>query len=198
MAPSPLRAQDNAYTPTVTPPPRGTLHPSKIGPKSRPRSDTETMSDPVKRHHWINTIVGILDQAFHLTDEEQFYAIDITGRLLDSLYIPGRSMPQVLPTPVVLEMTSGLYSNQLAGPRISGVVRPIRRRTEEDVSVSVEAWREFLLSLLLVAYPDIDPTERIVTAKILTDLLTGIGVPNRAASFYPEDVIRVANEVDAP
>lgn len=159
-------------------------------------SDTGRMNQLVERHHWINTIVGTLDQAFYLTDEEQFYCIDIVSRLLKSLDIPDRSEPTVLPTPVVLEMTSAIYSTQLAGPRVSGVIRPIRATVSTDIVVSIEAWVQALLAMLTTAYPDLDPTERMVTAKVLTDLLDAIGVPDRAAMFYPDNVVRVSNDLD--
>jgi hypothetical protein len=155
------------------------------------------MQNIIERHHWINTIVGTLDQAFHLTDEEQFYAIDIINRLLASLDIPDRSLPEVLPTPIVLEMASAIYSTQLAGPRISGIIRPIRHSTTTDIVVSIEAWVEALLAMITTAYPDMTPNERFVSAKVLTDLLDAIGVPDRAALFYPDDVVRVSSVVDA-
>lgn len=154
------------------------------------------MPQLVERHHWINTIVGTLDQAFHLTDEEQFYSIDIVSRLLRSLDIPERSEPSVLPTPLVLEMSSQIYSTQLAGPRVSGIIRPIRQTNPDDIVVSIEAWVAALLAMFTTAYPDLTPTERIVTAKVLTDLLDGIGVPDRAAVFFPDNVVRISKDID--
>jgi len=154
------------------------------------------MRQQVERHHWLNTIVGILDQAFSLTDEEQFYVIDIVNRMLESLYIPERGIPALIPTQVLLEISSGLYSAQLAGPRASGVARPIRHASNRDMVVSVEAWVQALLSMLITASPDLSPVERMVSAKILSDLLDAIGVPDRAATFFPDDVVRIANEVD--
>lgn len=145
----------------------------------------------------MNTIVGILDAAFHLTDEEQVFVFDIVGRLLDSLDIPHRSDPLVLPVPLVLEITSGIYSVQLNSPAVSGLVRPVRAVGHGDIVVSVETWRESLAGLLITAYPDLNPLERMVLAKVLTDLLDAIGLPDRAAVFFPDDVVRTAREVDA-
>lgn len=155
------------------------------------------MNVRVERYHWLNTIVGILDQAYHLTDEEQVHVLDIVNRLLDRLDIPDRSEPVVIPTPLAMEMSSGYYSTQLAGPRESGLVRPVRQTAHADMVVSVEAWCESLLSMLTTAYADLDSYERIGTAKILADLLDAIGVPDRAAAFFPDDLLRVAREVDA-
>jgi len=154
------------------------------------------MRQHVERHHWLNTLVGILDQAFNLTDEEQVYVIDIVNRLLEGLAIPERGEPALLPPQLVLEMSSGVYSTKIAGPRSSGVVRPIRATSARDMVVSIQAWVESLLGLLLTAYPDLTPVERIVAAKVFSDLLDGIGVPDRAAAFFPDDVIRIANQVD--
>ena len=146
----------------------------------------------------MNTLVGILDQAFHLTDEEQFHTLDIIGRLLESLDIPDRSTPKQISPSLMLEVTASVYSTQLHGPRSSNLVRPVRAAVPSDIVVSVEAWCEALLSMITTAYPDLTPTERIVTAKILTDLLDALGAPDRAASFFPDDVIRAALDVDAP
>jgi hypothetical protein len=151
----------------------------------------------VERYHWLNTIVGILDQAFHLTEEEQVHVLDIVNRLLDSLAIPERGQPQLLPPQLLLEMSAGLYSSQLAAPREVPITRTVRLAAPGDIVVSIEAWVEALLSMLTTAYPDLSPTERIVTAKVLADLLDAIGVPDRAAVFFPDDVVRAALEVDA-
>ncbi len=149
-----------------------------------------------QRSHWVNTLVGILDQAFHLTDEEQVFVVQVISRLLESLNIPDRSDSQTLPAPVALEISGGFYTRQLDGPRTSGIVRPVRHITEQDAVVSLEAWRETLLAMLLTAHPDLTPNERLVTAKVLADLLHAIGVPTRAAAFFPDDVIRMALQID--
>lgn len=150
-----------------------------------------------ERHHWLNTVVGLLDAAFRLTDEEQFFTIDIVARLLDSLDVPFRSEPEELPAAVLLEVTSSMFTVQLSAPRDSGVVRPVRSVVAGDMVVSVEAWRNALLGLVTTAYPDLDPTERMVAAKVLDDLLVAIGVPHRAAVFFPDEVVRAYANTDA-
>lgn len=150
-----------------------------------------------ERHHWINTIVGLLDQAFNLTDDEQVFAIGFVDKLLDMVHIPDRGDPASLPIPVVLEVSAQVYTNQLASARELGVVRPVRSVRAGDVQVSTETWVEALLSLLVNAYPELAPAERLVVAKSIRDLLDAIGVPDRAASFLPDDVVRISRDVDA-
>lgn len=150
-----------------------------------------------ERHHWINTIVGLLDQAFNLTDDEQVFAIGFVDKLLDTLQVPDRGDPSALPIPVVLEVSAQVYTTQLSSARELDVVRPIRPVQSGDVQVSTETWVEALLSLIMSAYPDLSPTERLLTAKSFRDLLDAIGVPDRAASFLPDDVVRISRDVDA-
>lgn len=151
-----------------------------------------------ERHHWLNTLVGILDSAFHLTDEEQYYTISIVATLLESLEIPERGDPAELPPAVALEVTSSFYTVRLSSPRDAhNLVRPIREVTPGDVVVSIEAWVQALTGMVLVAYPDLDPLERVAAAKVFSDLLQSLGVPNRAASFFPEDVVQAYRDVDA-
>lgn len=150
-----------------------------------------------ERHHWINTIVGLLDQAFNLTDDEQVFAIGFVNRLLELLHIPDRADPAALPVPVVLEVSAQVYTTQLSSARENDLVRPVRAVRQGDVFVSVETWVEALLALMTSAYPDLDPSERLVAAKVLRDLLDAIGVPDRAASFIPDDVVRISRDVDA-
>lgn len=151
------------------------------------RAQTPTRAE---RHHWLNTIVGVLDSAFWLNDEEQYFTIDIVARLLDSLGVPDRSDPDRLPPAVALEVSSGYYTVQLNSPRDSGLARPPRAVTQTDMVVSVNAWNQALMSMLTTAYPDLEPVERVVSSKVFTDLLVAIGVPERAAAYFPDDVIR--------
>ncbi len=144
----------------------------------------------VERHHWMNTFLGILDSAFHLTDVEQAQLIGILRDLFGALRIPERAEPSEIPAAVALEISSGFFTVALAGPRDLDRDRPVRAVTPSDMVVSVEAWRDMLAGMVLVAYPDLIPTERLLLSKILTDLLTGIGVPRRAAEFLPDDVVR--------
>jgi hypothetical protein len=148
------------------------------------------MGTHIERHHWANTITGVLDSAFHLTDEEQYFTYDIVNKLLDWLDIPDRGDPAEIPAALALEVSSGLYTVQLTSHQDSNLVRPIRAIVAADIVVSVETWGSALSSLVTIAYPDLDPAERIGLAKVFNDLLVGLGVPNRAASFFPDDVVR--------
>jgi hypothetical protein len=150
-----------------------------------------------ERHHWINTIVGLVDQAFNLTDDEQVFAIGVVNKLLETLNVPDRADPLALPAPLVLEMSAQVYTTQLSSPRELGIVRQIRRTRTSDVYVSVETWVEALLGLIATAYPELDPSERMIAAKYFRSLLDAIGAPDRASSFIPDDVVRVARDVDA-
>jgi hypothetical protein len=147
------------------------------------------MAKTVERYHWVNTLVGVLDDAFHLTEEEQFHVIDITRKLLTGLRVPERGVPTAIPAALSLEVNAGFYAQSLAAARTPGLPRPVRPASGDDCVVSIESWRTALLSMLVVAYPDIAPVERVYATKVLHDLLAAIGVPNRAAFCYPEDVI---------
>lgn len=150
-----------------------------------------------ERHHWINTIVGILDQAFNLTDDEQIFAIGYIDQVLEVLDIPDRADPVTLPVPVVLEVSAGVYTAQLASARDNNIVRPVRATQPGDVSVSAETWVEALLLLFTSAYPEMEPSQRMIAAKHIRSLLDALGVPDRAASFLPDDVVRISRDVDA-
>ena len=152
------------------------------------------MQRKIERHHWLNTVVGLLDAAFFLSDEEQYLITDIVNRLLISLRIPERSVATELPPAVALEFKSGFYSALIAGPRTSGRTRPVSFVSQDDIIVSVESWRQAFLDMLLISYPDLEPIERLVTAKALTEILVAIGVPSRAAAFYPDAVVRAYQE----
>lgn len=153
------------------------------------RGDTERVRT-AERHHWLNTIVGILDGAFFLSDAEQLQVIVYIRRLLEGLRIPERAPARLLPAPVALELASGMYTVALAGPRQSGVKRSVRRVTSDDMVVSVDAWRDALLGMLNVAYPDLSGDERAAAGAVLSEILVGLGVPDRAAAFFPEEVVR--------
>jgi hypothetical protein len=45
-----------------------------------------------------------------------------------------------------------------------------------------------MLSMLTNAYPELDPTERLLAAKTFDEALVGIGVPHRAPTHAPEAV----------
>lgn len=150
------------------------------------------------RDDWLNTYVGVLDQAFHLTETEQVYVISTLLGLLEVLRVPERSDPVTLPPAVALEVSDRFYTRLLDGPRSSGVVRPVRFATGSDIVVSVEAWKEALVEMLTIAHVDITPSERLMAAKVFVELLAAIGVPGRAASFFPDEVVRLSRVIDAP
>lgn len=151
-----------------------------------------------ERHDWLNALVGTLDIAFHLTDDEQYLVASIVRQLLDGLNIPDRGDPQVLPTAVALEAAAHIYSEQLGVGRDHGLARTVRAAQQLDVVASLATWREALLGMLLTGYPDITGVERAIALKIIAELLVGIGVPDRAAAVYPDDVIRLYQQLDAP
>lgn len=148
------------------------------------------MSYPVERRHWLNTIVGLLDAAFYLSPEEQFLVTDIVKRLLTSLRIPERSEALTLPSAVAMEVKSQLYTLTLAGPRDSGFERPVRAVNPGDIIVSVESWQQAFMDMILISYPDLDPIERIIASKAFNEMLVALGVPTRAAAFYPDAVVK--------
>lgn len=143
-----------------------------------------------ERHHWLNTFVGILDGAFHLTDVEQARTLAVFRDLLIALRIPERGEPTDLPAPVAMEVTSNFFTIAMAGPRDTGYERPVREVSGHDLVVSLEVWRDALSGMLIVAYPDLQPAERLLAAKVFADVLASLGVPRRAAEFLPDDVVR--------
>jgi hypothetical protein len=151
---------------------------------------TRASKSTAQRHHWLNTIVGILDAAFHLSEEEQFQVITVVRQVLEALRIPERGTAHSLPAPVALEIASAYYTVQLSHSRSSGVVRPVRQAQASDMVVSAEAWRDAIVGMITSAYPELAPEERLFTAKIISDLLLALGVPNRAAAFFPDNVVR--------
>lgn len=154
------------------------------------------MRDP-ERHDWLNAIVGTLDAAFHLTADEQFLVSGIVNQLLDGLNIPERGRPRSVPAAVALEVSAGVYSAQMASQQDHSLTRAVRAAQEHDIVVSLQTWREALMGMLLSAHPDIAGVERLVAIRILTELLAGIGVPGRAAAAYPDDVVRLYQQLDA-
>ena len=151
------------------------------------------MTTKITRANWINTIVGILNSAFILSEEEKYHVINITKRLLEALNIPERSTPEKLPAAVALEARSGFYSINL-NQRSLLSSSDIRQVTANDIVVSVESWRDALMGLLVTAYPDLTFEEKIITAKILTEMLSALGLPERAAIFFPQEVVRAFQE----
>lgn len=151
----------------------------------------------VERRHWVNTLVGVLDTAFWLTDTEQYETARIVTNLLDWLNVPDRGPAQSVPAALATEVRSGFYAVALAGPRASGLRRAPRRAGAGDVVVSVDAWRYALVGMLSTAYPDLSPTELIGASKVIDDLLTALGLPERAAVCFPDEVVRAYHELGA-
>jgi hypothetical protein len=155
------------------------------------------MYERPQRYHWLNTIVGVIDQSLHLDDEERIRVVEIVSRLLDSLDIPGREDPTSIPAPLALEISSGIYSSLLSGGREAGFAYEARYADQLDIVVSVESWCAAILAMITTAYPDITGPERLVAATVLTQMFDAIGVPDRAATFFPDDVVRISREIDA-
>lgn len=147
-------------------------------------------------YHWVSLFVGLLDTAFHLTDEEQVLTASILTRLLTGLRIEDRPTPDRIPAALALEIDAGFYTSAMASPRRNGVVRPISAARAGDPRVSVEAWSHALTTMLNVAYPDLDPEEGFLATKVFADVLTSLGVPARAAYHTPDEVMRAYHAVD--
>lgn len=145
----------------------------------------------IERHHWVSTVVGVLDGAFSLTPEEQFLTATIMRQLFDRLEIPGRGRPVEIPAALALEVTGGVFSAQLAADR--PVLRP-RVRVAGHVAVSLEDWRDMVCRMVFRAYPELSPEERLFTVATVDDLLASLGLPDRAPAFIPADVVSVYGE----
>jgi len=165
------------------------------GPVRAWRADTAGMAQHVERHHWVNTLCGILDSAFYLDDAELVGVVEIVSKLLAYLHIPARGEPAALSPGLVSEATGSYYAISLSS-RDYGLVRAMRAAGGNDCVVSLEAWREALLRVFTTAYPDLNADERFVAVKVLTDLLAAIGVPGRAAAHHPQEVVDAYLRVD--
>jgi hypothetical protein len=152
-------------------------------------ADAESVAE-IERHTWLNSIVGMLDTTFQLTDEELFFTSQIVMRLLEALEIPERGEPSQIPAVVAVEAEAGVLSEQINGARSAGVPRLARAIGAADAVVTLEAWRQAILSLLTSAYPDLEPLEVAVATQILDELLVALGLPDRAALYFPDEVIR--------
>lgn len=164
---------------------------------SHETSDWDELADldaltPVERHHWVNTVVGFIDSVWNLTPEELAPTIRIVRALLERLDIPGRGEPVDIPAPLALEVDGGFYATQLNAVYDSGVLRPVRKIGPRDIQYPIEVWCASLTRLFTGAYPDLDPIERVYLTKGFLDLLTSLGIPERAPVYIPEDVARAA------
>lgn len=146
----------------------------------------------VERHHWVSALVGILDRSFTLDETEQFFVVDIVGRLLDRLSIPDRGVADTLPAPVALEVHSGFFTVLLASAQDSYLRRGAGRAEDDDLVASVDAWRFAFITMLTTAYPDLDVYERIIASAVVDDLLVAVGLPDRAPKSLPDEVVSAA------
>lgn len=155
------------------------------------------MNVRAQRHHWLNTVVGLLDSSFYLSDEEQLAVTGIVQRVLDYLQIPERGDVSVMPAPVSQEVVGGYYSLGMASPREAGVVRAVRPATDQDIVVKVETWRDALVGLFTTAYPALSADELLLLTKVFHDLLGAIGAPARVAAHLPDVVVDAFREFEA-
>jgi hypothetical protein len=160
-----------------------------VGVRTHAWADADVVAE-IERHTWLNSIVGLLDTAFQLTDEELFFTSQIVKRLLEALLIPERGQPAQVPAVVAVEAEAGVLSEQINGSRSAGVPRLGRVAKSSDTVVTLEAWRQALLSLITSAYPDLEPLEVAVATQILDELLVALGLPARAALYFPDEVVR--------
>ena len=147
----------------------------------------------IQRHHWLNTYLGILDSVFFLSEEEQYHTIKIISSLLEAIKIPERGTPVLIPASVAVEAKNSYYSISLDARQKSNFERHPMIIDNSDLMVSIDAWRDSLLNMLTTAYPELEPEEKILSAKIFTELLVALGLPNRAAAYFPDDVVRAWN-----
>lgn len=141
---------------------------------------------------WSHTIIGILDATWSLTDLERYHSLEVINKLLTYLRIPERSTPVFIPIDVALEVQSQFWSLQLEKSQSSIAEKPIRKVQEGDQTYPLEVWRTSIEKLILNPYPDLEPTERLLLSKYLTELLSSLGVPDRAPVFLPENVVNIA------
>lgn len=153
---------------------------------SRRGADTTGMESPT-RNSWLATLTGILDDALRLTGEERAFVGQIMLALLSALDIPDRSRPVSIPAAVAAEVGTGYHSERLQAlsPR-----QPPRAVQANDSAVTVATWSRAILGLLTSAYPDLGAEERQVADTALQGLLLGLGLPERAAGYFPDTVLR--------
>lgn len=147
-----------------------------------------------QRHHWVNTITGMIDLSLHLSDDERYLVALTVRETLDLLGIPARGVPDLLPAQVVLEVDSAYYTQVRESAEFAKASRLARAISATDVVVPIEIWTQALKDLLLVAYPDLNPNEQLFVRRVFDDMLRQLGLPDRAADSYPDVVIAAYRE----
>ncbi len=140
----------------------------------------------IRKEHWSAMLTGMLDYAFGLDDAEQLGVLTVANQILDFLNIPDRGDPVEVPIQLATEAETGRYSARLG----SGAPRVVRTAADGGHILPISTWRVAIQRLFQAAYPDLDPLELLMAAKLLDDLLLALGLPDRAAVFTPDHVWR--------
>ena len=144
----------------------------------------------IKRHHWVNTIIGILDSVFILTEVEQFGAIDAVNKMLGKLNIPERGHAFLIPASVAMEAESSYYTINMDNYQNGSQSRTPRVIISGDAVVSLDSWRDMFMNMITTSYPDLLPEEKLLLSSMFNTLLLSLGIPERAATYFPDDVVR--------
>jgi hypothetical protein len=150
----------------------------------------DTLGVKIERHTWLNTILGMLDNSFSLQEEELYQVTTAVRSMLEALGIPERGEPDVVSSALLLEAEGSTWSQVLHGPRNAGVPSYPRAVNGRDTTVTLEAWRQALLSMITSAYPSLDNDEILLAASTFDDILLSLGVPERVAYYIPNEVVR--------
>jgi hypothetical protein len=150
----------------------------------------DTLGVKIERHTWLNTILGMLDNSFSLQEEELYQVTTAVRSMLEALGIPERGEPEVVSSALLLEAEGSTWSQVLHGPRNAGVPSYPRAVNGRDTTVTLEAWRQALLSMITSAYPSLDNDEILLAASTFDDILLSLGVPERVAYYIPNEVVR--------
>jgi hypothetical protein len=135
----------------------------------------------------------VLDSAFSLSGEEQFFVAALIGKVLDQIGVPNDEPLDTIPAALSLEISCGFYTTQLTtrpdgrgrGPRPSGI---------GEVTASLDDWRDALVGMVCSAYPELDGVDRLILTRGVDDLLIALGLPDRGASHLPGDVVNAHRE----
>lgn len=144
----------------------------------------------IKRYHWVNTVVGILDSVFYLTDVEMYHSIDSLNKILSKLQIPERGGSVMIPASVAIEAESSFYTRSINNLEGNNKFRIPRVNIENDMIVSIDSWRDMFVNMFIITYPNMLAEEKLLLSSFFNTLLLALGVPDRAASYFPDDVVR--------